>query len=140
MTIKEIRQKTGLSQSRFAAKYGIPVKTIQNWEIDKRSAPEYVVDMLNKIVEMDKIETKAWVFEECRDKAGIGHYELFKDKAEAIEYAQKEWGHKSQRDKESYHPEDGDWFLVAEVPVEWDEYEESFEPVLEDLDPVWSAF
>ena len=83
--------------------------------------------------------TKAWVFEECRDNMGTGHYELFNNKDEAIEYAQKEWDHKNQHDKDSYHPEDGDWFLVAEAPAEWDEYEEDFEPVLEDLDPVWSA-
>ena len=30
--IKELRKKTGLSQSKFSAKFGIPVRTLQQWE------------------------------------------------------------------------------------------------------------
>lgn len=58
MTIKEIRQSTGLSQQKFAEKYHIPVRNIVNWEspegnANHRDYPEYVAYLLEKVVEMD---------------------------------------------------------------------------------------
>ena len=49
--IKELRQKTGLSQSQFAKKYHIPLKTLQFWEQGRRVPPSYVVWLLRKVVE-----------------------------------------------------------------------------------------
>ena len=37
MEIKEIRTLTGLSQANFGKKYNIPVRTIQDWETEKRN-------------------------------------------------------------------------------------------------------
>lgn len=53
MTIKEIRQSTGLSQSKFAAALNIPLRTLQKWEIGERSCPEYVVDLIAYRVQHD---------------------------------------------------------------------------------------
>ena len=44
--IREIRAKTGLSQAQFAAAYGIPQRTIENWESGVRKPPEYVINLL----------------------------------------------------------------------------------------------
>ena len=52
MTIKEIRQKTVLKHVEFSKKYGIPRRSIENWETGKRKCPNYVVNMLNTIVEL----------------------------------------------------------------------------------------
>ena len=52
--IREIRSMTGLSQRAFAVKYNIPRRTLENWESGKAEPPAYVVDMLRKIIEMDK--------------------------------------------------------------------------------------
>ncbi len=41
--IKELRKKTGLSQSKFSAKFGIPVRTLQQWEQGISAPPEYLV-------------------------------------------------------------------------------------------------
>jgi DNA-binding transcriptional regulator YiaG len=49
MTIKEIRQASGLSQAKFAEKHGIPVRTIEDWEAGRRKPPEYVVRLLEKV-------------------------------------------------------------------------------------------
>lgn len=49
MEIKELRTRTGLSQSKFASHFGIPVRTLQDWEQKKRTPPTYVVDMMEKI-------------------------------------------------------------------------------------------
>lgn len=53
VTVKELRRKTGLSQSRFASIYGIPVRTIQKWEIGQSSPPEYVIRLLEKALRTD---------------------------------------------------------------------------------------
>ena len=35
--VRDIRRKVGLSQSRFAALLGVSVRTLQDWEQDRRS-------------------------------------------------------------------------------------------------------
>lgn len=49
MTIKELRQMTGLTQAAFAEKYHIPRRTIENWESSgpaHRDPPGYVLELL----------------------------------------------------------------------------------------------
>lgn len=53
MTIKEIRTFTGLSQQKFGDRYCIPLRTIQDWEADKRQPPIYVVKLLERAVKED---------------------------------------------------------------------------------------
>ena len=53
MTIKEIRALTGLSQAGFSEKYGIPKRTLQDWEQGQRSTPEYVTRLLERVVKED---------------------------------------------------------------------------------------
>lgn len=50
ITIKELRESTGLSQSKFAEKYHIPVGTLQHWEQGVRKPPEYVEYLLNCLI------------------------------------------------------------------------------------------
>ena len=52
--IKALRKKTGLSQSKFAAKFGIPVRTLQQWEQGISAPPEYLVRMIAYIMELEK--------------------------------------------------------------------------------------
>ena len=52
-TIKEIRRYTGLSQSKFAKKYGIPNRSIENWEAGVRSCPDYLISLLARAVKED---------------------------------------------------------------------------------------
>lgn len=47
MTIKEIRDTTGLTQIGFAELLGIPIRTIQNWEKGYRNPPDYIVELIN---------------------------------------------------------------------------------------------
>jgi len=46
MDIRELRNKTGLSQSQFANYFGIPVGTLRNWEQGIAKPPAYVFDMI----------------------------------------------------------------------------------------------
>ncbi len=56
--IKELRKKTGLSQSKFAAKFEIPVRTLQQWEQGISAPPEYLIRMMAYIMELEKGEGK----------------------------------------------------------------------------------
>ncbi len=51
MTVKEMREKLGLTQQTFADRYNIPKRTIENWESGKRKAPPYVMELLQNAVE-----------------------------------------------------------------------------------------
>ena len=53
MNIKDIRTLTGLSQSKFAERYGIPVRTLQGWEAGKK-VPDYVLVLLDRVVHEDE--------------------------------------------------------------------------------------
>ena len=57
-TIKQIREYSGLSQSKFSEKYGIPKRTIENWESGIRKCPDYVISLLERVVESDMSELR----------------------------------------------------------------------------------
>lgn len=54
MTIKELRAKTGLSQSKFAARFNIPVRTLQGWEMGRSKTPVYIIFMIERILELEE--------------------------------------------------------------------------------------
>lgn len=61
--IKELRDRTKLSQKEFAEKYGIPVSTLRKWEQGETTPAPYVVSMLAKQIKgsnerLQKIEHK----------------------------------------------------------------------------------
>lgn len=53
MTIREMREKTGLSQSKFATLLHIPVRTVQTWEINQRTPPIYVNELIEKVLKYE---------------------------------------------------------------------------------------
>lgn len=48
--LKELRKATGLNQTNFGALFGIPMRTVQNWETGLREPAEYIVNMIEKIL------------------------------------------------------------------------------------------
>lgn len=52
-SIKELREFTGLSQKAFSDKYRIPKRTIEDWEAERRTPPEYVISLLERAVKED---------------------------------------------------------------------------------------
>lgn len=49
MTIQELRAKTNLSQKKFAEYFGIPLRTVQEWEQGRRKPPDYIPKLLERI-------------------------------------------------------------------------------------------
>ena len=50
LTIRDIRQHTGLSQAAFATRYCIPTRTLEDWERGARSCPDYLRLLLTQAV------------------------------------------------------------------------------------------
>lgn len=46
MTIKEMRTAAGMTQKAFSEYFGIPKRTIEDWEGDRRSCPAYVLTLI----------------------------------------------------------------------------------------------
>jgi putative transcriptional regulator len=52
VNVTAIRKKTGLSQTAFAGKIGVPVATLRNWE-QRRRAPEGPARVLLALLDRD---------------------------------------------------------------------------------------
>ena len=49
-TIKELRNTTKMSQSKFAMYLGIPVANIQHWEQGVSTPPSYLVALISRVM------------------------------------------------------------------------------------------
>lgn len=50
MTIKEMRKHLNVSRAEFSRRYNIPIRTLEDWENEKRTPPEYVISLLERAV------------------------------------------------------------------------------------------
>lgn len=139
MNIKEIRTEMKLSQQRFGDKFGIPKRTIQDWESGKHKAPDYIIDMINKIVQYEKLAPMAYVFHEYRDEWGRGSERIFNDRLEALNYGREEWDKLTDSDKRSYIEDPCGEFSVSIMPMVWDEYDKEFITDYSEYNTIWSA-
>ena len=56
MNIKELRTASGMTQKAFADYFGIPKRTIEDWEAERRTCNKYIVDLIEyKLKKENKI-------------------------------------------------------------------------------------
>lgn len=64
--VKELREKMGMNRREFSDYYGIPYRTVQDWEAEKRELPEYLLRLMKYRAEveymMEKISRKTYFF------------------------------------------------------------------------------
>lgn len=53
--IKELRELTGMNRRQFCDYFGIPYRTVTEWERDNRHAPEYVLRLLEYYIHMENL-------------------------------------------------------------------------------------
>ena len=53
--IKDARKQTDMSQSEFADYFGIPKRTLQDWEYEKRKMPQYLLRLMIYKLEIEKM-------------------------------------------------------------------------------------
>ena len=46
MTFNELRKQSGMNQTEFAKYFGIPRRTVQNWDLGLRECPEYLLQLM----------------------------------------------------------------------------------------------
>ena len=54
--IREICEQHELTQAGLAKRFGIPIRTVEQWCTGKRQPPEYVVAMIGRILELENKE------------------------------------------------------------------------------------
>ena len=52
---KELREKSGMNKKQFSEYFNIPYRTIQNWELEVRECPSYLMDLMNYKLSNEKI-------------------------------------------------------------------------------------
>lgn len=52
-TIKEICEAYGITQTELSRKYDIPLRTVQDWHAGRRTPPDYVVNMIEKLTALE---------------------------------------------------------------------------------------
>lgn len=51
--VKELREKMGMNRREFSDYYGIPYRTVQDWEVEKRELPEYLLRLMKYRAEVE---------------------------------------------------------------------------------------
>ena len=51
--VKELREKMGMNRREFSDYYGIPYRTVQDWEDEKRELPEYLLRLMKYRAEVE---------------------------------------------------------------------------------------
>ena len=57
-TIRELCREHGLTQKALAERFGIPLRTVEDWSTGKRTPPDYVVRMIQTILKSENKETQ----------------------------------------------------------------------------------
>ena len=87
--VKELREKMGMNRREFSDYYGIPYRTVQDWEAEKRELPEYLLRLMKYRAEVEymmkvgevKMKRKVNVIEDLDGKKTVFiHDILFKGK------------------------------------------------------------
>lgn len=52
--IAQICEAYGLKQTELARRFGIPLRTVQDWHAGRRVPPDYVVRMMTELLEHDR--------------------------------------------------------------------------------------
>ncbi len=51
--VKKLREKMGMNRREFSDYYGIPYRTVQDWEAEKRELPEYLLRLMKYRAEVE---------------------------------------------------------------------------------------
>ena len=62
--IKKLRESTGMNRNEFCEYFGIPYRTVTEWERGTRKMPDYVLRLLAYKIEMENLTKKEDVYEE----------------------------------------------------------------------------
>ncbi|MCR5398730.1 MAG: helix-turn-helix domain-containing protein [Lachnospiraceae bacterium] len=53
--LRKLREDTGMNRRQFSDYFGIPYRTIQDWELGNRKMPEYLLRLMVYKANMEKL-------------------------------------------------------------------------------------
>ena len=53
--LKSLRESTGMNRREFSEYFDIPIRTVQDWELDQRKMPDYILRMMEYQLRMEKL-------------------------------------------------------------------------------------
>lgn len=56
--VRGLRDRLGMNRREFSDYYGIPYRTVQDWEAEKRELPEYLLRLMIYRAEMERLNKK----------------------------------------------------------------------------------
>ena len=56
--VRELRDRLGMNRREFSDYYGIPYRTVQDWEAEKRELSEYLLRLMIYRAEMERLNKK----------------------------------------------------------------------------------
>ena len=56
--VRELKDRLGMNRREFSDYYGIPYRTVQDWEAEKRELPEYLLRLMIYRAEMERLNKK----------------------------------------------------------------------------------
>ena len=54
LTFKELRERSGMNKTEFASCFNIPYRTVQNWELGLRPCPQYLLELMEYKLNIEK--------------------------------------------------------------------------------------
>lgn len=54
----ELRSSTGMTRKQFADYFGIPYRTVQDWELGNRQMPDYLLRLMCYKVKIEKLDKR----------------------------------------------------------------------------------
>ena len=90
---------------------------VESAEKSGRTMSNYIENLIKEDHDRRNAKMKKYVFEEYRDKAGIGSEKIFDTKKEATMYAESEWHGMTESDQDSYLHDVNGMFRVYEIEI-----------------------
>lgn len=74
-TIKEICEAYGITQTELSRKYGIPLRTVQDWHGGRRTPPDYVVNMIEILLAQEYPHPRADELKALEEKLNAARWD-----------------------------------------------------------------
>ena len=103
MNITEMRNYIGVSRAEFSRRYNIPIRTLESWESEVRTPPEYVLQLLEESVRRTDIVEVTFVYDTLLQNGKIYPWSKANDKYGADQAAYKTVLNIVDRFRERYH-------------------------------------
>lgn len=103
LTITEMRNYIGVSRAEFSRRYNIPLRTLESWESEVRTPPEYILQLLEESVRRTDIVEVTFVYDTLLQNGKIYPWSKANDKYGADQAAYKTVLNIVDRFRERYH-------------------------------------